>query len=54
MAQGNHLGPAHGDPRHKGVVPLRFRRDLGRPVPARRTRVGLAARGPIDEHRPRA
>ena len=54
MAQANHLGPARGDPRRKGVVPLRFRRDLDGPVPARRTRVRLAARGPTDEHRPRA
>jgi hypothetical protein len=42
------------NPRHEGVVPLRFRRDLDRPVPARRTRVRLAARGPTDEHRPGA
>jgi hypothetical protein len=54
MAQGNHLGPARGDPRHMGVVPLRFRRDLDGPVHARRTCVRLAARRPTDEHRPRA
>jgi hypothetical protein len=47
-------GPACGGRRHKRVVPLHFRRDLDRPVHARRTRVRLAARGPTDEHRPRA
>ena len=54
MERANHIRPARGDPRHKGVISLRFRRDLGRPIPARRTRVRLAARGPTDEHRPRA
>ena len=33
--------PGGGDPRHKGVVPRRFRRDLDGPVPARLTRVRL-------------
>src|SRR5688572_30816636 len=52
--QANHVGPSRLDLRYEGVIPLRFRRDLDRPVPARRTRVRLAARGPTDEHRPRA
>ena len=46
--------PARRDPRHKGAVPLRFLRDLDGPVPARRTRVRVAAHGPTDEHRPGA
>jgi hypothetical protein len=50
----NHVGPSRLDPRHDGDVPLRFRRDLDRPVSARRTRVRLATGGPTDEHRPGA
>jgi hypothetical protein len=53
MGQANHLWPPRGDPRQKGVVPLRFLRDLDQPVSARRTRVRVADQGPTDEHRPR-
>ena len=54
MGRANHLGQARGDPSTRASFPYSFRHDLDQPVSARRTRVRLAARGPTDEHRPRA